>query len=172
MEKNRRTSPNVRLTGKAISNYCSKTPLQIFLRIFRKIVFKKISSRVSRKYSRYISEPLKVQPFLFLTAFPLFYLEMRERKMAAYLQQHQMNFQLSQLAMQSPFYRMPFRPQNLDPRIQSLLFLQMRSPSVASSQRAQLQAMFNSMSPETRQAFLMSLNNAHSKTGQPNVPGK
>ena len=98
--------------------------------------------------------------------------------MAAYQQQQQqqqqMSFQMSQMAMQNPFFRMPYAaPQNLDYRMQSMLFMQMRAPSVAASQRAQLQAMFNSMPPETKQAFLASLNRGPAAMmGYPNMSGK
>ncbi len=74
--------------------------------------------------------------------------------MAAYQQQQQMNFQMNAMqAMQNPYFRMQFMP----PNMQNLMLMQMRAPVVAASQRAQLQAMLNSMPPETRQAFLMNM---------------
>ena len=97
---------------------------------------------------------------------------MRQRKLAAYQQQQQMNFQMNALqAMQNPYFRMQFMP----PSMQSMMMMQMRAPAVAASQRAQLQAMFNSMSPETRQAFLMNMKSGGSMAsmyGQPSMSGK
>ncbi|CAB4026043.1 ---NA--- [Paramuricea clavata] len=97
--------------------------------------------------------------------------EMRQRKLAAYQQQQQMSFQMNAMqAMQNPYFRMQFMP----PSMQSMMFMQMRAPAVAASQRAQLQAMFNSMPPETRQAFMMNMKSGGSMAsmyGQPSMSG-
>jgi hypothetical protein len=97
---------------------------------------------------------------------------MRQRKLAAYQQQQQMNYQMNAMqAMQNPYFRMQFMP----PSMQSMMFMQMRAPAVATNQRAQLQAMFNSMPPETRQAFMMNMKSGGSMAsmyGQPSMSGE
>ena len=98
--------------------------------------------------------------------------EIRQRKLAAYQQQQQMNYQMNAMqAMQNPYFRMQFMPQNM----QSMMMMQMRAPAMnqmAMNQRAQLQAMLSSMPPEQRQAFLMSMRSGGSMAsmfGQPST---
>ena len=83
-----------------------------------------------------------------------------------------MNYQMNAMqAMQNPYFRMQF----MAPSMQSMMLMQMRAPAVAANQRAQLQAMLNSMPPETRQAFLMNLKSGVSMAsmyGQPQMSGK
>jgi hypothetical protein len=109
---------------------------------------------------------------IYLHVFLFNFLEMRQRKLAAYQQQQQMNYQMNAMqAMQNPYFRMQFMP----PSMQSMMFMQMRAPAVATNQRAQLQAMFNSMPPETRQAFMMNMKSGGSMAsmyGQPSMSGE
>lgn len=97
------------------------------------------------------------------------FLEMRQRKMVAYQQQQQLNFQMNAMqAMQNPYFRMQFMP----PQMQSMMLMQMRAPALAANQRAQLQAMINSMPPEARQAFVRNLKSGGSMAsmyGQPST---
>ena len=62
-------------------------------------------------------------------------------------------------------------PQNM----QSMMLMQMRAPAMAMNQRAQLQAMLNSMPPEQRQQFLMNMRSGGSLAsmyGQPSMSGE
>ena len=98
---------------------------------------------------------------------------MRQRKMAAYQQQQQMNFQMNAMqAMQNPYFRMQF----MAPSMQNMMFMSMKAPNVAANQRAQLQAMFNSMPPEARQAFLAKMKasggSMASMYGRPSISGE
>ncbi|XP_046839036.1 wiskott-Aldrich syndrome protein-like [Xenia sp. Carnegie-2017] len=63
----------------------------------------------------------------------------RQKKLLAYQQQQQLNYQMQ--ALQNSFFM---------PNMQSMMMMKMRAPLVAANQ---MQAMFNSMPPETRQVF-------------------
>lgn len=67
----------------------------------------------------------------------------RQKKLLAYQQQQQLNYQMQ--ALQNSFFM---------PNMQSMMMMRMRAPLVAANQ---MQAMFNSMPPETRQVFLDNL---------------